>query len=111
MVNKKKTLSNNIFKWGTFKNSAIPTFNVKEFIEKLKEELLYEDGIYEIEVGKTTAGLIDIKKVFNRIDKLAGDELIKPKSVHNVKKVIATAEGFEAPKGNFHVTEVKEASP
>ncbi len=35
-------------------------------------------------------------------------DLIKENSQTKTKKVIAVAEGFEAPKGNFHVTKVEE---
>jgi len=41
---KTKTLSDNIFKWGTFKNSAIPTYEVKEFIKWCLDNNINQTG-------------------------------------------------------------------
>lgn len=47
---------------------------VKKFIRLLKDETL-SDGVYEIETETQRDGLVDVKKLFNRINKLAGDKL------------------------------------
>lgn len=66
-------LSEKIRKRNNFEE--IDVSDAKEFIRLLKEEIL-KNGVYEIETDTQRAGLVDVKKLFNTINKLAGDKLI-----------------------------------
>jgi len=79
MKKKIKTLSDEIFKWGTFENSAIPTYDVKNFIAKLKEEIS-ESGaknvVKDIRNNCAEGYGIEYRILFRIINNLAGEKLI-----------------------------------
>ena len=74
-----KTLSDEIFKWGTFENSAIPTYDVKNFIAKLKEEI-NDNGaknvVKDIRENCREGYGIEYRILFRIINNLAGEKLI-----------------------------------
>ena len=71
------TLSDKIYNGTHSEIPRVSVKDVKEFIKKLKEDLLNELKQREREVILTSKGCrIEINPIIKRIDKLAGDDLI-----------------------------------
>ena len=68
-----KPLSEKIFKWGTFKNSAIPTYDVAQAVERLKEHLKKEADKVLLNAGTMLEEWKYPLPLMKKIDEIFGD--------------------------------------